>query len=84
MISVKTSSSYSSARGGIFCRALLRFAVPAMRISFLEAYFLMIFCLRFGCPAMKINILEEMLFLGWFLGFVLLRLEGHGESVLEV
>ena len=43
-----------------------------MGISFLETYVSMIF------GAMRISVLEEILFLGWFLELILLRLEGHG------
>ena len=67
-------------RGGafLFGRMWLRFAVLARDV------FLDDFWLRFGLPAMGISVLEEFLFLGGFLDFLLIRLEGHGESVLEV
>ena len=35
------------------------------------------FWLRFGFSAMGISVVEELLFLGWFVEFILLRLEGH-------
>ena len=73
----KTLSSHIAVLGGHFWSPrVLRFAVPAIRISFGDV-FLDDFWLCFAFPAMGISVLEEMLVFDWFFAFILLRLEGH-------
>ena len=72
----KTSSSHIALLGGFWSPGVLRFAVPAMGISFLKMYFWMIF--GYALPSLPWGLaLEEILVFDWFFVFILLRLEGH-------